>query len=107
NKLYYFVLQLNPKDPRFPFSYAASFHKLKKYQDAVTYYIIAGSVAPDDPLPWFHCADCYIKINELDVAKVMLEKTIIVSGDSLDHERIKQQASAIISVIETAQNGSK
>ena len=106
NKLYYFVLQLNPKDARFPFAYAASFHKLKKYQDAVTYYIIAANVNPNDPQPWFHCADCYIKLNELNVAKVMLEKTILVCDNSMEYESTKQQASAILSVIEGSQGGS-
>ncbi len=105
NKLYYFVVQLNPKDPRFPFAYAASFHKLKKFNEAAGFYLISGNSNPEDPLPWFHCADCYIQMHELDVAKVMLEKTIMVAQDSLEHEKIKQQAAGLISAIENSQGG--
>lgn len=104
-KLFNFLARLNPKDPRFSFSYAASQHKLKNYEEASGFYIFSTTLDPANPLPWFHAGDCYLEMQKLDVALVMLTKSIEVAGDSPAHERLKQQAGALCDLIKQSMGG--
>lgn len=107
NKLFYYLVQINPKDPRFPFAYAASFHKLKKYEDASNYYMMAGMTEKGNPLPWFHTGDCYLQMQRPDAALVMLNKAINVAGNQPQYEQLKKQAEglrhAVVQAIEENQ----
>jgi hypothetical protein len=90
---------LNPKDPRFSFAYAASLHKLKKYEEAAGFYLMSTTIDHENPLPWFHSGDCYLELQKPDVALLMLTKSIEVAGTSPNHDRLRQQASALCDAI--------
>lgn len=98
--LFFFLAQLNPKEPRFFFSCAASFHKMKKYTEASSYYLMAANVDPENPLPFFHAADCSLQTEEPEFAILLLDKTIAIAGESSQHEKIKQQALALRDVVQ-------
>lgn len=99
SKLFYYLLRLNPKDPRFPFAYAASQHKLKQYEEAAGFYLMSSTLDSGNPLPWFHAGDCYLELQKPDVALIMLSKSLEVAGNSPNHERLRQQAAALCDAI--------
>ncbi|MBA3237903.1 MAG: SycD/LcrH family type III secretion system chaperone [Parachlamydiaceae bacterium] len=105
SKLFYYLVRLNPKDPRFSFAYAASLHKLKNYEEAAGFYLMSTTIDSENPLPWFHSGDCYLELQKPDVALIMLAKSIEVAGNSPNHERLKQQAGALCDAIKQSLGG--
>lgn len=105
--LFFFISQLNPRDPRFTFGLAASFHKLKRYGDASVYYLMSTTVDRENPLPYFHAADCFIQLNQPEAAIVMLDNTLALSWNSPQHEKLKQQASALLEIVQQATGKTK
>lgn len=100
NALFFFLAQLNPRDPRFLFGCAASFHKLKRFPEASSYYLMASSIDPGNPLPFYHAADCFLQANQPEAAIVLLEKAIVVAGESSQYQKMKQQALALREAIQ-------
>lgn len=98
--LFFFLSQLKPTDPRFLFGCAASFHKLKRYPEASSYYIMASGIDPGNPLPFYHAADCFLQANQPEAAIVLLEKAIAVASESSHHEKLMQRAFALREVIQ-------
>lgn len=100
NPLFFFLSQLNPRDSRFLFGCAASFHKLKRYPEASTYYLLSSGIDPENPYPFYHAADCFLQANQPEAAIVLLEKAIMVAGESEKYEKLRQQAYALREVIQ-------
>lgn len=98
--LFFFISQLNPKDPRYLFGCAASFHKLKRYPEASSYYLMASTIDPENPLPLYHSADCFLQAGQPQAAVILLERALEIIGDSGKHEKLKQQAVALRDVIQ-------
>lgn len=95
NKLFYYLVHINPQDARFTFAYAASFHKLKKYEEASNYYLMTTMIEKNNPLSWFHAGDCYLQMQRPDAALVMLNKAISVAGSNPQHEQVRKQAEGL------------
>ncbi len=64
--------------------------------------MMSGNLRSFNPYPWFHCADCYMQLQQYEVAKIMFYRAIQEAGDSSQHEKVKQQANAYISAINEA-----
>lgn len=97
--MFFFITQLNPKDKRFPFGCAASHHKVKKYYEASNYYLMASSLDPADPYPYFHAADCYIQLGKFENAKFLLDSCLVAAGERPEHEKLRQQVVAMQHII--------
>lgn len=99
SKCFNYLYYLHPKDPRFVFSYAASLHKLKQYQKAAEHYLLAAAVAPQNPTPWFHGADCFVNLGNIAMADAMLTRGIEIAGDQPQYAQLKDGAEALKGVI--------
>lgn len=97
--LFFMICQLNPKEPRYMFSAAATMHMTKRYLEAVTYYMIANSLDETNPIYQFHAADCFIKMGQPDTARVLLWRASDLAEDRPEYAKIKQQALAMHDVI--------
>lgn len=102
NALFFFLAQLKPTDPRFLFGCAASFHKVKRFSEAATYYLMASTIDPGNPYPFYHAADCFLQANQPQAAIVLLEKAIIITEGSSQFEKLQQQALALREVIQNS-----
>lgn len=100
--LFFFLGQMNPKDPRYSFGMAAVFHKTKRYFEATTYYLASALHDPSNPLPYFHAGDCFQQLHKPEAAIIMLDRALSVAGDAPQHEKLVQQASAWRESIEQA-----
>ena len=92
-KVFSYLNTLGPSDYRFVLGLAASLHRLgTRYEEAVRAYIFASSFDPKDPLPHFHAADCFIKMNEMDGAIECLDFAIERAGRQKKYSHIKEKA---------------
>lgn len=79
-------------DPRYFMGLAASYHMQKKYREAIDAYMNAFYLSPTDPLPFYHMADCCIKLNEIFNAVYCLGVTIYQCGQQPQFAKIKERA---------------
>lgn len=93
------LFTLNAQDPRYSFGYAASLHKLKAYEKAAEYYIVAANIDKSNPAPWGHAADCYMQLKNLNVAYSFICKGIQVAGDHPAHAHFKADAMVIKEIL--------
>jgi type III secretion system low calcium response chaperone LcrH/SycD len=91
----------NAKEPRYMMAIAACFHMLKNFQEAAQYYILCGFLSEENPIPFYHLADCYNKLGKpvpalvalnmahkrcIDVKYSSLKDRIVLMMDQLDKE---------------------
>ncbi len=69
------------RDPRFTFAIAASYHHMKQYPDAISYYMLYQILDLANPLSYYHIFDCfknmdnpYLAIKALKTAKELANK---------------------------------
>lgn len=67
---------INPKDSRYLMGTSASLHMKKDYYAAIQCYNLTSILDPDDPLPLYHMADCYIRLQQPVGAYMVLEMAI-------------------------------
>lgn len=107
SRAFFYLEQLDHKDARYAFGYAACLHKLKVFNDAATHYLLAASVDPNNPAPWFHAADCYINLSLPHAARTMLSNAILVAGEHSQYARVKQDAAILLNVLNHANDSEK
>lgn len=62
---YFHLLSVaNVKEPRYAMAVAACYHMLKNYQEAANFYMLAGFIGGESPLPFYYIADCYKKLGK-------------------------------------------
>lgn len=109
---YFFILTFfDANDPNYQFGFAATLHMLKEYERAINHYWGCISLDFDNPIPWFHMADCYMKLGNLDMALVCIKAVLIrVEGDK-DYQAIQKKAelmkSAVMEKIQKSRQESK
>lgn len=86
------LLMIDPIEPRFMFGHAACSHMLEEYETAADMYTHQAMVSPDDPVPYYHAADCYIKIADPFSAEVALNLVIKRSQNRPEFAMIKERA---------------
>lgn len=71
---------LNPADARFTMGIAACHHMKHEYPQAAQMYSICGLIDVENPMPFYHASDCWIKqdnipdaINALNLAVIRCE----------------------------------
>ena len=74
---YFHILMVGQaNDARFSFAAAASYHMLKDYNQAAAFYHLTSMIDPTNPVPFYHLADCCIKLQDLVAAYVALDMGI-------------------------------
>jgi type III secretion system low calcium response chaperone LcrH/SycD len=74
---YFHMLTLaDPENGKYLMASAACYHMLKDYASAIQLYSMTMFFEPDNPLPLYHMADCYIKIFQAFNALISLEMAI-------------------------------
>lgn len=92
---------LNPKEDGLATALGVCFHKLKDYENALTYYMIAAGLDRFNPVPFFYAYDCYINMNEKYGAKLMLCNVIDRARDDINkYEKIGEKATALLEALD-------
>jgi type III secretion system low calcium response chaperone LcrH/SycD len=83
---------LNPLEPKFIMGLAACFHMMKEYKSASSTYILVSILDPQNPIPCYHCSDCYIQTGDKLSAIAILESAIKRAGEKPEFAALKQRA---------------
>lgn len=88
----------DPNDPNFHFGLAASHHMLKNYQFAIEQYLACIASDIDNPIPWFHMADCYIQLENWKMALVNLKAVLIRTEGKEEFAEIRKKVKLLKAV---------
>jgi type III secretion system low calcium response chaperone LcrH/SycD len=98
--LFRYLVSIDPEAYKFCLGLAASLHKSHEYQPAANVYVLATVRNPKDPVPYFHAADCFLHLNDRDMAKAALYLCMKMCGDSPEFSRMRERAYMIHSALE-------
>jgi len=87
-------------DPRFLFGHAACSHMMEEYQAAADIYMHQAIISPEDPIPYYHAADCYLKLKDPFSAAVALKLVIKRSGSNPKFATIKERSEMTVKNLE-------
>ncbi len=97
--LFVILMMLDPMEPKYALGSGACLHRLGKYEKAAQVYLLSSSRDPQNPLPHFHAADCYIKLKALPLADMCLKNAINCCGDKKEYELIKERATLMLQAV--------
>lgn len=100
---YKYLMVLCPFDVRHPMALAATYYKMKKYDFALSNYIVATFLAPQSPMPFYHGADCLMKMDDPARAAYMLGIVLEKAGDNPEYAALKQRAALTLLQLEKQQ----
>lgn len=100
--VYIFVvlMMLDPETPKHNLGCAACLHRLGKYEKAAQLYMLCSVMDPQNPLPYFHAADCYIKLKALPLADMCLKNTLKRCGESPEHSIVRERAELMLKAVD-------
>jgi len=87
-----YLVIFNEKRYEYLLGLAASLHKQGEFDEASRIYLLAAIHRPDDPVPSFHGADCYLKLGDIESARAALNLAILVSGTEEKYAELKARA---------------
>jgi type III secretion system low calcium response chaperone LcrH/SycD len=91
---------LDPKNALYTFSAAACLHKLQKYHEAIQYYMCAGIINDNDPIPYYHASDCFLKLDNKYGAVFMLTHALLHLKDTPENAIFKERLEQSIKSLE-------
>lgn len=99
-QLFRYLVSLDPETYKYVLGLAASHHKQHQYLPASNFYLLAILRRPDDPIPYFHSADCYLHLKDNEMARLSLQLCITHCGEKPDAVAMKTRAEMILASIE-------
>lgn len=78
--------------PKYVLGLAACAHRLKDYRNAANLYLLCATLDPNNPLPHFHAADCYLQVKLPTVALFSLNSAISAAAEQKQYTLIKERA---------------
>lgn len=97
--IFVMLVLLDPHQQKYQLGSAACLHRMGKYEKAAQVYLLCSALDQTNPLPHFHAADCYIKMNALPLAEMCLNNTIETCGQKKEYEIIKERASLMLTAV--------
>lgn len=89
--LFQFLAGIAPKQPRFVLGLAATYHQMENYSEAAMGFFLAYNLDPQNPLPAYYAADCYLNLKTPEAAIDCLELAIHTAGENKEFEELKQR----------------
>jgi type III secretion system low calcium response chaperone LcrH/SycD len=86
------LVLLDPHNYRFLLGLAATLHRQKDYPGAATTYVLASMERPEEPVPYFHGADCFARSDQPLVAYAFYNQAIHYAGDDPLYAEIKEKS---------------
>lgn len=90
------LMLLNPVEKKYLFGMAACMHRLQEYEAAVRGYLINAIFDPQNPIIYFHVADCYAHLGALELAQSALEDVIRIAQDQPQYQVLRERASLML-----------
>lgn len=98
---------IDEKDFRYPFGLACCYHMQKDYENAIGAYNQAFFRDSDNPLPFYHASDCFLKLNYPGMAilclNMVLSQTDGIPTFAKLHKRTKLAYDSLVKEAEEKQ----
>lgn len=75
-RIFQYLINLNAGESKYALGLGACFHMQGKYQTAIEAYMLCAFFDPESPIPYYHIADCYIKMENPYGALIALNDAI-------------------------------
>lgn len=89
--LFEFLTGAAPNKYKYVLGLASSYHQLQNYSNAVLGFFIALHLDPENPLPAYYVADCFLKQKMLKEAIEFLDVTIELCEDNVAYNELKER----------------
>lgn len=89
--LFRMLIMIDHFDYRYHFGLAACMQMLEDYLKACTAYMMAATIDVKTPLPHYHSAECFIKMEEPGSACISLDLAITAAGDQKEFAILKER----------------
>lgn len=103
--LFRMLVIMNATEPKYILGLAACFHMLKEYDNAIQTYTTCSVIDAQNPVPYYHCSDCFIQMKDYISAMISLEMTIKHAGEKPEFARIKERAQMSLESLKNQLNG--
>jgi len=71
-------------------------HRMGEYRLAISSYMLAGAMTPEDPVPYFYAYDCYKNLNRPFQTFIMLSTVIEKCKDRPEYAKLKEKAQILL-----------
>lgn len=95
-KIFAALVVVDPTDERFLFGHAACSHMQGEFEDAAHAYMNHALFTKDDPVSYYHAADCYMKLDDKLSAAVCFNLAIKRAGNREEYKLIKDRSEMAI-----------
>ena len=92
DQLFRLLLMINPTEGKYTMGLAACLHMQKDYKAAADVYAIVGIIDPQNPVPFYHAADCFMQLHDAMSAIIALEMAITRAGEKPEYRILKDRA---------------
>jgi type III secretion system low calcium response chaperone LcrH/SycD len=75
-RIFQYLVNFNAEVTKYSLGLAACYHMQKKYQAAIEAYMLNALFDQESPIPFYHIADCYIKMEQPEGALLALDDAI-------------------------------
>lgn len=75
------LMMLDYSENKYMMGLGACLHMLKEYENAIGVYTMVSLMGDQNPLPHYHCADCYLKLDDATDASFELKMAVEKAGD--------------------------
>lgn len=106
SQLFRLLVMINSNEAKYLLGLAACFHMLKEYKAATETYAVCAIIDPNNPIPHYHCSDCFIQLNDKISAMIALELAVQRAGDKPEYKNLKDRATLTIESLKKELNQS-
>lgn len=100
SKAFLFLVTINPYHYDYWLGLGAATQHCHDYEAAVDAYEMAAICQLDNPIPYFHLANCLFAMHDRDSALKAIEMVLEYSNDNADFSDLRQKAMAAKGVLE-------
>jgi type III secretion system low calcium response chaperone LcrH/SycD len=93
------LVLMDEYNPDYRFGMAATLHMLHEYDEAIPHYNVCTVLDLDNPIPWFHLADCYMQLEKWDLAMFALRSVVHRVKNKELFKEIQNKSEVLIEVV--------
>ncbi|MEM1282654.1 MAG: SycD/LcrH family type III secretion system chaperone [Chlamydiota bacterium] len=95
-QIFRLLIMVNSMEPKYTMGLSACFHMLKEYKMAIEGYTLCSIIDPDNPIPQYHSADCYMNTGDEVSAVIALKMAIKRAGKRPEFSTLVDRAKLML-----------
>lgn len=104
SRVFQYLCYLNHYDVRGWVALGFCREKRRLYESALQAYIMAGTLAPQDPVPPLRATECLLLMGHLEPAESTAQRVVQLAGDDPRYQRRRDRAEKLLKAIHKRRN---